>query len=108
MKCADPITAAAVVFISHKIVEEVSKRIKDGHDKRRQLEILLYRIKELEEKPDVDLDEIRGTRDAYYKLRAEYDIWDAEPRREETIFEQIWNFLTSCFTAPRPPPSWSA
>jgi hypothetical protein len=105
MKCADPITAAAVIYISQKIIEEVSKKVKDGHDKRRQLEILLYRIKELEEN-SADLDEIRGARDAYYKLRAEYNIWDAEPRKEETIFEQIWNFLTSCFTAPRPPPSW--
>jgi hypothetical protein len=107
MRCADPITATAVILVSKKIVEEISKKIKDGHDKRRQLEILLYRFKELEEKSS-NLDEIRGTRDAYYRLCAEYNIWDAEPRKEETIFEQIWSFMTSCFTAPPPQtrPSW--
>jgi len=92
------------MYISKKIVEEISKKVKEGHDKRRQLEILLYRIDELVNR-NADLDEIRGARDAYYKLRAEYDIWDAEPRKDETIFEKIWSFVTSCFTDPLPHPS---
>ena len=41
-ECADPITAAAVIYISKGIIEDISKKIKDGHDKRRQLEIHQY------------------------------------------------------------------